>query len=309
MEKNTVAQKVLEWVSKEGYPLEFKTANVFRENGFTAYQGRYVDDFKTGQPREIDVDASITYDVDGAFLRMSYIVESKWSDDKPWVIFTDSSSRISPGACIAQSISTKSVDACLFYLASRPDIQCLSIFDVPVRPGFNGRQAFSNQNDLVYSTLKSVVSACYSEKLWYEKGRAEVYEHFGLGVLLLPLIVIQGKLFESYYNQETAKLEVEERSSIRLHWKGSDAWKFHSTVDVVTIDALPDYILEKSREIPYLMSEIAKIFLQVKASVNQKSLRPMQNLMIERGSDGKASIPYLLHYLIKSRSGAASSII
>ena len=119
--------------------------------------------------KKLNVIAQRTVDVNDSFLRIMYLTECKWSADKPWVIFTDTNSKISPSACIAQSISSNIADSILWLLANDKEIQTLSLFKTPNRPGFNGKQAFSKQNDLVYTTLQSIISACYSEKKYYER--------------------------------------------------------------------------------------------------------------------------------------------
>lgn len=80
IDKNSIEYKILDWMSTEGYPLEFKTANIFRANHFNTFQGRYVNDFKTNIPREIDVIAQKTTDVGDSFLRISYVIECKRSE-------------------------------------------------------------------------------------------------------------------------------------------------------------------------------------------------------------------------------------
>ncbi len=181
-------QKILEWLSKEGYPLEFQVANIFRATGFHTFQGQYVTDFKSSAPREIDVVTRTDANYEDSFIRINYLVECKWTANKPWVIFSDSNSSITPEACIAQSIGTKLAESILWLLASDKTTQKLSIFHTPDRPGFNGRQAFSSQNDLVYSTLQSIMSACYSKKLDYETYHLKPVDSLSLSVVIIPII-------------------------------------------------------------------------------------------------------------------------
>ena len=84
--QKSLPDKVREWLSSEGYPLEFVTAHTFRDNKFNVRQGRYVHDPNSGTPREVDVLAQETFDLEDSFMRISYPVECKWSRDKPWVI-------------------------------------------------------------------------------------------------------------------------------------------------------------------------------------------------------------------------------
>jgi hypothetical protein len=296
---NSIENKILEWLSKEGYPLEFKVANIFRANRFLTFQGQYVKDFKTDIPREIDVLAQVTSHVEKSFLRICYVVECKWTENKPWVIFTDQNSHIAPAACIAQSIATTTADAILWILASDKDVQELSIFRTPDRPGFNGRQAFGSQNDIVYSTLQSIMSSCYSKKRDYESYHKKPEDSLGFGVIFIPLIVIEGRLFETFYNKQTQKIDILEKDQIRLHWRGSEAWHLHSTIDIVTIESLPDYVNKLSLETDYLINKMAITFQLIMECIKQKNLDPIKSMTsVSRGVLG---IPPLLKKIIMDK--------
>jgi hypothetical protein len=266
------------------------------DQGFGVHQGNYIKDFKTDLPREIDVLAELTSTIGGSFLRVSFVTECKWTADKPWIIFTDPNSRIAAPACIAQTIGTKTAEALMWCLAADPEIQALSIFHTPGRPGFNGRQAFGSQNDLVYSTLQSVMSACFSEKKYYEKYEGNVLETLKLGVLIIPIIVIDGKLFEAYYKEdEEDNIIVEERTNIRLHWRGSEAWNLHSTVDVVTIDFLKDYVSVLQKETNFLLEKMQEVFLVIRSCAEKNSLDLLQKYF--NVSRGVLGLPELLNHI------------
>jgi len=295
--QDDIKARILDWMSHEGYPLEFKVANSFRSNRFQTFQGHYIKDFKTEIPREIDVLAQMSTRISESFLRISYVVECKKTDNKPWIIFTDYSTQISPGACISQSIATKSAETILWILAGDKEIQNLSIFKTPKRPGFNGRQAFSSQYDLVYSTLQSIMSACYSKRLDYEKHHKNLEDNLSFGILLIPLIVIEGRLFETFYNLETGDIDIEEKDHIRLHWRGSEAWPLHSTMDIVTIKYLPDFVNKISSETAFLLDKMAIVFQLVKQCVDQKGLEPIKDF--SNTSRGVIGLPPLLRELMK----------
>jgi hypothetical protein len=292
-----IENKILDWLSKEGYPLEYEAANIFKKKKFHTFQGRYVNDYKTDNPREIDVVAQRTIDINGSFLRIIYLTECKWTGNKPWIIFTDKDSHISPSACIAQTISSNIADSILWLLAGDVEIQQLSIFKTPNRPGFNGRQAFSSQNDLVYSTLQSVISACYSEKKYSENYIKKSQDIFSHGTLIIPIVVINGKLFETYYNDDNEEMVVEEKKQIRLHWKGSEAWKFHSTIDIVTIGELNDYVRLLDKETDILMDKMVLTYNLIKQCLNENSVEPLKHLL--GFPRGVISLPPILDKLSK----------
>lgn len=179
----------------------------------------------------------------------------------------------------------------MWCLAGDKEIQNLSIFDTPRRPGFNGRQAFSSQNDLVYSTLQSIMSVCYSKKQDYEEGHKKPEDSLSFGILLIPLIVIDGRLFETYFNDQTSDIDIKEKSHIRLHWKGSEAWHLHSTIDIITIDYLPVFVSKIYAETSYLLDKMAIIFHLIIECFNQNSLNPIKDTPIcSRGVMGLSTL-------------------
>lgn len=257
-ENDNIKNRIIGWLNKEGYPLEYKTANVFRQNGFHTFQGHYIIDYKKEIPREIDILVQCTIVKNNSIIGINYVVECKNIVEKPWLIFTDSSCHISTKACITQSIATKSMATTLERLAEDLDIQQLSIFQSPDKPGYNGKQAFGGEKDTVYSTLQSVISACYSIKENFDNSSYSNSFDF----LLIPIIVVDGRLFETFYNVTAGKIDIEEKQQIRIHWKGSEAWRLHSTIDVITIESLPNYVNKLYQETIILMKKLEALFIQ-----------------------------------------------
>lgn len=127
----SLLHRVSSWLASEGYPTEFRTANIFQKHGFHVTQGAYVRGDAEGLKREIDVLASITARASSGFLRISYVVECKWSTDKPWIVFTSSSTEMAPSACIAQTISSKLGEAIVWAVAGNETLQSLQTFLTP----------------------------------------------------------------------------------------------------------------------------------------------------------------------------------
>src|SRR5215475_11683225 len=85
--ESNIETRILTWLSAEGYPLEFATAQAFRKANFHVRQGYYIQHQPGGPPREIDVVASITHSRHDMLIRVEHAIECKWSDNKPWVLF------------------------------------------------------------------------------------------------------------------------------------------------------------------------------------------------------------------------------
>jgi hypothetical protein len=89
MSRDDLKQKVREWLEKEGYPLELKTAAALRAAGFPGVlPSAYYQDPEGGGLREIDVYAFVTADGNTA-ASVSVHVECKSQTNRPWVFFED----------------------------------------------------------------------------------------------------------------------------------------------------------------------------------------------------------------------------
>lgn len=75
--------KVREWLERQGFSLEMRTASAFRAAGFEVRQSSYYSDSETSKPREIDV-VAIHPDYLG-IVNIRFIIECKCSKH-PWVL-------------------------------------------------------------------------------------------------------------------------------------------------------------------------------------------------------------------------------
>ena len=90
--KNDIKAKVKEWLSKQGYPLEMKVAEIFQEVDFYVNLSSYYKDPSESTYREIDVVAmNSVCDIDNISFDVRFIVECKYSQDKPWILFQSNS--------------------------------------------------------------------------------------------------------------------------------------------------------------------------------------------------------------------------
>src|SRR5687767_1963194 len=80
---------VLDWLEKQGYPLEMHVAEEFRKAGFEVTQSEFYLDPDTNQPREVDVLATNYVEITPTerVVRIRFVIECKRSRDKPWVMF------------------------------------------------------------------------------------------------------------------------------------------------------------------------------------------------------------------------------
>ncbi len=287
----TLQQKVTQWLSQEGYPLEFFTATTFRRHGFRVWQGQYAEDSKTSTVREIDVIACADREMAKGFLRVEHVVECKWTKDKPWVVFCSKSSSMAMKACIAQTIASKLGQTILWLISDDKRLHKLTTFATPLNPGFGGRQVFSKDNDSFYTAIQSVISKAKSEADEYDAPGRRRKKFPDEGGLFLPLIVIEGQLFEASYDETTQAIAVKEVSRTRLHWMGSETWRLHATVDIVVRDHLEDFVAQRKAEMDTILDAMYDGYQNIVESFQKQSLNALN---LPQGSTASEVPPLLV---------------
>jgi hypothetical protein len=296
-----VGDKVADWLLKEGYPLEFQVANHFRAAGFVTNQGAFARSKKMDAPREIDVSASVSSQIGASLVRVYHLVECKWTQDKPWVVFTDSAS-LHPNALVAQTISSKVGHSALWVTAPDRNLHKLDHFTARERNGFNGRQAFSQSPDQFYSAVQSIIEKSVAVAEFYDEYDSEPHKQM-LCAVVFPVVVISGLLFEASFNKDTKKVELREADRIRVQWNGAGSWNLHAIVDIVKESALPDYCTSRFRDTEILVQSLSKTIRVFQECFDKRSMKPLDVLPGPRGVVGT---PYVLK---KIREHAARSLV
>ena len=282
--KKNLDETVIDWLENEGYPLEFNTCYHFNQGGFQVRQGCYSRD-DDSNPREIDLVAQYTTRVDDSTLRVSYFVECKYSKDFPWIVFLSSKQGPLPSATIAQTIGNDVAHALLWCRAGDPNLFQNSLFEQQDNNGFGGVQALSKGKDLMYSAIQSITDATCKE-LKNKPNRDSVPEDLRYAEIGLPLIVIDGPLYEAWHDSTSGKMKIKRVKSSRLNYQGSAAWKFICNIDVVTIDELPVFLMKRKSDIKDLLNSIAISYKEFKKAISLKSLDPITITNAPRGIVG-----------------------
>jgi hypothetical protein len=292
-----LVDKVKAWFESEGYPLEFDTSRVFKEQGFSTLQGYYISDETNGQPREVDVLADIDLRLDDyKFIRARQVVECKWSRDKPWVIFTSRQSTMAESACIAQTIGSRLAEAAMFCEAGNSHLYEMDTFKSPQRGGFAGHRAFEkegdNKQDQFYRAVQGVVNAAVALAR-----RHDASSHNELTIpdhcfLLFPIIVVEGSLFEAYYDDKAAAISLAEVDNLRLFWRGSKANRRPITVvDVVTAKAAAAFARNRAGDMKALLAHVKLAIDRIRTAHNEHNF---EKLEIKPASRGFTGLPPLL---------------
>lgn len=85
-DSESLESKVLDWLKKQGYSLEMRVAQTFKQVGFEVSHFENYLDPESNDLREIDVVASIKHQVGEIDISARLFVECKYLR-KPWVIF------------------------------------------------------------------------------------------------------------------------------------------------------------------------------------------------------------------------------
>lgn len=283
--------KLKTWLGEQGYPTEFRTANICRRHGFRAWQGFHVRDEQSPTPREIDVVASIDYPRDGSLIRIEHVFECKWSKDKPWIVFTSTNSRIAPSACAAQTIGDLLASAAIWAVAGDPQLHALDYFCTPDRPGYGGRQAFSKGQDQFYSALAAVADLSFLLANRDQRIQKPYYTMPDHAVLAFPIVVVEGRLYEAYFDNKLNDVRLEERKRVRCHWRGAASWDFHTTIDVVALDYLDEFMSVRSQESRLLLQRVHDAVAEIEECFKKQTLT---SLKVTSGPRGMVGLPPLL---------------
>jgi hypothetical protein len=256
-QSDALAEKVKNWLSEQGFPLEFRTAAAFQSAGIRVLQGFYVTDQSSGLSREIDILAKISVSA-APYLEIGIVVECKWSRDKPWVVFTSRSTIMAPEACIAQTMGSSLGRAAMHCLASDEGLGRLAIFSCEGRNGFSGRRALVRERDTdhFYAAVQGVVGKALTYAHVFDRRARKPGEMPASGCVTFPMIVVEGDLFEAYYDAEDKSVGVVPADIVRLHWRGAEAKQWISTVDIVRFSALERVIAQRRQEFERLAAAI-----------------------------------------------------
>lgn len=283
-----LADKVSLWLQEQGFPLEFKVAQVFSNYGFKIDQGAHVPDPNEGVLREIDVIASINHTTNGRTLQFSVVTECKWSRERPWVIFTSRAARPTPAASIAYLLGSPLSEAALFYLSGESDVADVHRDVVPSRVGFGGRQALVQKQDreLFYPTIQGVVGAATALLREGHQRVTPTLDAVREFRIVIPTIVIDGTLFEAFLDGESLKVEPIAQGMIA--WRGYGTRRTPAFVNIVTVDVIEEYAEKMANYGAFLLYRAAPLVKHIaKAAVSRDArdlptshYRPSQQIIV-----------------------------
>ena len=237
--------KVEEWLSKQGFPLEFRVARTLNGVGLPSFQGRYVRDPQSDELRETDVISSLHHESRDILCRTSVVVECKWSRDRPWVLFTGNDIP-TPEAQMVQTIASPFGEGVLWHASSDTLFQNLFEWRRHVRFAFGGRRALgSNDNDQFYAAVQGVIGAAVSLAARDDlQTKSKASDSRMFAHVVYPVVVIDAGLFEAYLDGTELRTRRIEKGTVL--WHGYESRSLPVAVDIVTVEAFDKYAAQLS---------------------------------------------------------------
>jgi hypothetical protein len=290
-EKEDLSAKVKNWVEEQGYSLEMRVAKKFQENGFQVSQFEHFIDQESGSVRPVDVVVSLAKDVGNSRIVIKLYIECKYSaKDKPWVIVVTSDkfdkfsffSRILKGHHPSNwsNIDTLQGRATARIVQALASNLSLDIFLIR-NPGYVVAESLTNQKDHAYEAIIQISKSVESHDIETEetyKQTLQVFDDldkdkdyighptdFGLFLsIAIPIVVINGQLFESYLGNNN-EVEVSEIQSgmvfvpYRRRETDPHSQVVLSPVTVVTEKYLDNYVSLIKQGIESMLSQTEAI--------------------------------------------------
>jgi hypothetical protein len=225
---------IKEYLAKNGYPLEMFVAKQFQLEEFEVYQSSIYVDKETGKDREVDVAAYYVRYYGDIQFSFKIIIECKYAVH-PWILFSGEHPGFKDMKVDSLYGSNNAGGKLLTELAQIPEFcdslpfriqQKLSYGLVEANP--NGKQ---DEGRTTYKAIMTLLNA-----LQYEK---EIPKNGKIVEFYIPVIVVQGKLFECYldHNDEEVINEIQEG---QLLYKSNVFPNVFPVIEIITRDKVRD---------------------------------------------------------------------
>jgi hypothetical protein len=229
---------IRKWLNENGYPLEMKAAQIFRNAGFSVEQSDYYLDTESEAYRELDIVATLFGETDRVHYSMRILVECKVCKDKPWLLFTESMDTrkslrltIHPG----NELGTQMAKQFKF----NKELGTLPILSEQDVTGYALVESMRNSDkkDNTYAALMGLSKGLYAFS------KHPQYNHVAgkdICELFLAVTVIKGDLFQAYLDKADAiqLIKIEKGAVI---WSNPVCGNRSCAINIVTDSALPGF--------------------------------------------------------------------
>lgn len=250
-----LVEKVRDWLSTEGYPMEFAVADMARRAGFNATMGTYIK-WPDGTQREIDVQAAVPGEMVDAqhvvSIGASLIIECKYSKQAPWVglcpqtflhtgvfgfnCLTPICRSVISEAALRFKVKMFELD---YLLGLRNVLVCHSVKQALKRPSGDDRDPPFNA---ICKVAQASVSAWDGLSESFAGVNRLASKRFHAVGLSIPCVIVDAPLFAAMYNTETGDMAVTEVPVLRVH----SAFGQQGVVYVVTLAGAFEFMQQTS---------------------------------------------------------------
>ncbi|MFI9535436.1 hypothetical protein ACIG56_19580 [Nocardia fusca] len=236
-EDNKLTAKVSKWLREQGYPLEMRTARELRARSVSATLGWYYTDVESQQQRETDIYAYARrhYPNDEyAIVQVSLAIECKSSKEKPWILFTDGPTRMTPSARRFQRFMAPDRNWLRPFLETS---ERLPLLDGYSPHGYTLVRAFAGDNqDVAFGAMLSAAKAAAGIQCWHNTGpRGETFNS-----IILPVLLVDAPLLQCELDDDgTERLTPIERGTIQWRYQLTPQAPPHTIITIATPAALP----------------------------------------------------------------------
>ncbi len=281
--KTTRADGVREWVEKQGYSLEMRVAQKFRDGNFKVSQFEHYVDQESQSVRPVDVVAALTKNVKNSTVSLKVFVECKYvANNKAWVIITTSEkferfvyfSRVLRNKHPAnwkaiETLQGRLVGRLIQFAEGKQDFD----FFTRKTAGYIVREALSDKQDYAHEAIAEISKSVEAHDLENEKFYKQTLDFFeqsgnleslsSLGVypsIAIPVVVINGELYEcSLANDGNIDTKKIEHGIVLVPYRrresNPNAQVTLSSVAIVTEAYLDTYVNELRNALETLLSD------------------------------------------------------
>jgi hypothetical protein len=258
-EKDELVEHIINEIKKSGYPLEIEVSNLLDNEGFIAFNTRYYFDEELQIGRDIDIQAfPIEVDLDFASLpvsgRMDLVIECKKSTSQAWIFYTRKrlpvnsiyiggqyhTTMLKPKEYFEDSFNNRFQNKYLALHYNKFSRIGIAFQEIKIgKIGKNEKIAKNEKSGLkeIFEATNQLVNfICYETHQIYKrlanlpKSRS-VKE---LAMLLFPIIVFDGGMFEVVFDSEEPILTQTNHVLLETHYRCPYCGEVESyTIDVV----------------------------------------------------------------------------
>lgn len=244
-------RKILEEISKTGFPLELRISELLNNMGYYVANNLYYVDRDEDKGREIDLRALKNYDFKienkPYFVRHCLLIECKKSSKKPWVIFTSPEtsydSEYFDVDCLGADFDADTQDI----QKSFENLEGIHPFCKSKRRGRSYFEPFKD-NQTGETIVKALMSAAKASIGMRDNEFASGSNSI---CFFYPIIVFEGRLFEAYLDKSEIKILETDNIMVSFFYESAKYKNERFTIPVITENSFELFLNELGAVLKY----------------------------------------------------------